>query len=156
LRSRIVTLRKQGLDAQAILAEERENGGEEMRRPPDNVWLSPFKLLTALAIEPVRSRFTDSVGMFVRQRLVRLTRSGDERFVYLATFMQKSHAPSRPHPRTSPAHARWSHIAAHACTSTCMHDGWPITRIARAHCMRSSPTLSLCELRLTSSPSAQV
>ena len=91
--ARIVTLRNAGhtdhARAKQVLDSEGVTGGEEATPPPSNPWLAPFKMLTALAIQPLRRRLVDPTQKFVRERMVRVTDPADPRFVYLHSFVAK-------------------------------------------------------------------
>lgn len=88
--ARIITLRRQGItDPAQVIKSDRAAGGEESEHPPANPWLSPFKLLTAIIIQPLRIRLTNSTSKFVRERVMCTTIPNDTRFVYLRTFMER-------------------------------------------------------------------
>ena len=70
--ARKTVLTKMGLDAKTELDAEAKAGGEDAMKPSWNPFLFPFKLLTTLFIQPIRSKLVNSIRKFARERCTKV------------------------------------------------------------------------------------
>ena len=98
--ARKTVLTKMGLDAKKELDAEAASGGEDAMKPSWNPFLFPFKLLTTLFIQPIRSKLVNSIRKFARERCTKVPHPGtpggpslDEfnngPFIYMRTFCRE-------------------------------------------------------------------